>query len=320
MIKQLKEKILAGKLISREEAERLINAPLKELCESAEEIRRKLCTSEFHMCTIINGKSGRCSEDCKYCAQSAHFNTNVEVYPLLSPEKVVKNAVSNYKDGVHRFSIVTSGKRLSDLELKKVCEINKEITKECSIELCGSHGLLSLEQLKELKASGVTRYHNNLETARSFFENICTTHSYDEKVQTIKDAKAVGLEVCSGGIFGLGENMHHRIEMALELRELEVDSVPVNILNPIEGTPMWGNEALTYDEIVRTIAIYRFIMPDKFIRLAGGRALLGDKGRRAFMSGANSAISGDLLTTSGISTAEDIAMVKELGYSVKENV
>ncbi|WP_404988013.1 biotin synthase BioB [Clostridium culturomicium] len=319
MVKQLKEKILKGEYISREEAEELINVPLDELCEGAEEIRRKLCTSEFHMCTIINGKSGRCSEDCKYCAQSAHFNTNVEVYPLLAPEKVVKNAVSNFKDGVHRFSIVTSGKRLSDFELKKVCEINKEISKACSIELCGSHGLLSLNQLRELKESGVTRYHNNLETARSFFENICTTHSYDEKVQTIKDAKEAGLEVCSGGIFGLGENMHHRIEMAFELRDLEVDSVPVNILNPIEGTPMWGNESLTYDEIVRTIAIYRFIMPDKFIRLAGGRALLGDKGRRAFMSGANSAISGDLLTTAGISTAEDIAMVKELGYSVKEN-
>ncbi len=319
MIQQLKAKIFTGELISREEAEMLIDAQLQELCDAAEEIRKEMCTSEFHMCTIINGKSGRCSEDCKYCAQSAHFNTNVEVYPLLAPQKVVKNAVSNYNDGVHRFSIVTSGKRLSDLELKNVCEINKEITKECSIELCGSHGLLSLEQLKELKASGVTRYHNNLETARTFFENICTTHSYDEKVQTIKDAQEAGLEVCSGGIFGLGENLSHRIEMAFELRNLGVDSVPVNVLNPIEGTPMEDNEPLTYDEIVRTIAIYRFIMPDKFIRLAGGRSLLGDKGRRAFMSGANSAISGDLLTTAGISTADDIAMVQEIGYTVKKN-
>lgn len=319
MIQKLKEKILQGYLISQNQAEMLIEAPLEELCNAAEEIRKALCKDKFHLCTIINGKSGRCSENCKYCAQSAHFNTHIEEYPLMETKKIVSNAISNYLDGVHRFSIVTSGKKLCTNELKQICSINRKISEQCKIDICGSHGLLSFDELRELKASGVTRYHNNLETSRSFFENVCTTHSYDEKIETIRNAKLAGLEVCSGGIFGLGENIVDRIDMAFELKELQVDSVPVNVLNPIKGTPMENNIPLSYDEVVRTIAIYRFIMPTISIRLAGGRALLGDKGIRAFRSGANAAISGDLLTTAGISTKEDIKIVRELGFKVESN-
>ncbi|MEG0307230.1 MAG: biotin synthase BioB [Clostridium sp.] len=319
MVQQLKEKILQGYLISREEAEGLLEVQLEELCDAANEIREILCGDKFNLCTIINGKSGRCSENCKYCAQSVHFNTNVEEYSLLSLDKIVSNAVSNYSEGVQRFSIVTSGRTMTDDDLKQVCEINREISEQCGVRLCGSHGLLSLEKLQMLKDSGVTRYHNNLETSKNFFKNICTTHTYEDKVQVIKNAKKVGMEVCSGGILGLGENFKDRIDMAFELRALEVDSVPINVLNPIKGTPMENNDLVSYEDLLRTIAIYRFIMPTISIRLAGGRALLNDKGRAAFKSGADSAISGDMLTTSGISTKEDIAIVKEIGFKVENH-
>ena len=312
----LKDKVLNGAYINKDEAVSLINTDLNELRKYAEEIRQKFCGNSFSLCTIINGKSGRCSEDCKYCAQSIHFKTNVEEYDILDEKIIIDSAKSNYEKGVHKFSIVTSGKRLTQEQVEKLCEIYKNLHKECSIELCASHGLLSYDDLKKIKESGVIRYHNNLETSRNYFKKICTTHTYDEKIETIKNAKKAGLEVCSGGIIGLGESMEDRIDMALTLREISVNSIPVNVLNPIKGTPLENAEPLSYEEVMRTLAIFRFILPKAEIRLAGGRALLEDKGLNALKSGVNAAISGDMLTTSGIKTSEDIAMLKELGFEV----
>ncbi len=314
-VKELKEKVLNGKLIGKEEALFLAKeAPLKELTEAANEIRKHFCEDKFDICTIINGKSGKCSENCKFCAQSSFYDTHIKEYSLLNSKAIVKEAKYNDERGVLRFSIVTSGRKLSDKEIDSVCESIKEINKNTSVSVCGSFGLLSEEQYKKLKEAGLTRVHNNLETSRKNFKNICTTHTFDEKVQAIKNAKNAGLNICSGGIMGLGETMEDRIDMALELRELGVLSIPVNILNPIKGTPFENNKLLTNDEICRIVAVYRFLIPNGAIRLAGGRGLLQDKGESCFLSGANAAISGDMLTTSGITIKEDMNLLKKIGY------
>lgn len=314
-VKELKEKVLNGKLIGKEEALFLAKeAPLKELIEAANEIRKHFCEDKFDICTIINGKSGKCSENCKFCAQSSFYDTHIKEYSLLNSKAIVKEAKYNDERGVLRFSIVTSGRKLSDKEIDSVCESIKEINKNTSVSVCGSFGLLSEEQYKKLKEAGLTRVHNNLETSRKNFKNICTTHTFDEKVQAIKNAKNAGLNICSGGIMGLGETMEDRIDMALELRELGVLSIPVNILNPIKGTPFENNKLLTNDEICRIVAVYRFLIPNGAIRLAGGRGLLQDKGESCFLSGANAAISGDMLTTSGITIKEDMNLLKKIGY------
>lgn len=316
MLTNLKNNIYNGYKISKEDSITLINADLDELCKTANEIRKHFCKNNFDICTIINGKCGNCSEDCKYCAQSIKYNTNIDKHPLSNTETILKDAKYNADKGIMRYSVVTSGKRLSAKDLNNLCETYKEINKKVPISLCASHGLLSYEDFLKLKAAGVNRYHNNLETSRNFFPQICTTHSYDEKIETIKAAKKAGLEVCSGGILGLGESMEDRIDMLLELRDLDIKSIPVNILNPIKGTPLENNKPLSKEEILRSIAIFRFIIPDAFIRLAGGRGLFLDKGKSAFVSGANAAISGDMLTTSGITIQEDLNMLSGLNYKI----
>ncbi len=313
---KLKKKVLEGYSITKEEALMLYDAPLEELCKAANEIRMHFCGSTFDLCTIINGKSGRCTEDCKYCAQSAYYLTNIETYPLLSTDDILKQAKYNDKSGVLRFSIVTSGKTLNDEELDAVCESVQKIRKQTEFAICTSLGLLNEKQFHRLKESGVTRVHNNLETSRRYFPRICTTHSYEDKIAAIRSARNVGLNVCSGGIMELGEAPEDRIDMALTLRDLGVQSVPVNMLNPIPGTPCENNSCLTNDAMCRIVAVYRFLLPEASIRLAGGRGLLPDKGRACFISGANAAISGDMLTTTGISIATDMQMLHELGYKV----
>ena len=314
---KIKQKVLNGGEITREEAISLIEAPLGELCAAADEIRARFCGNVFDMCTIINGKSGRCSENCKYCAQSAHYNTLCEEYPLLSTEKLVEGALYNYERGVLRYSIVCSGKRLSGSEVYSLCESIRAIKKACPISVCVSAGLLDEANFRKLKDAGVDRVHNNLETSRRFFPEVCTTHSFDDKIAAINAAKAAGLEVCSGGIMGLGETFEDRIDMVLTARELGVKSIPVNLLNPIPNTPFAKNPTLSEEEAARVVAIFRFIIPDGQIRLAGGRGLLSDMGKSLFRSGANAAISGDMLTTRGISIDNDMKMCEKLGYRVE---
>lgn len=315
-VSEIKEKILSGWLIDRAEALSLAEAPLEELCAAADEIRAHFCGDVFDMCTIINGKSGRCSENCRYCAQSAHYNTHCEEYPLLGTEEIVKQAVYNRERGVLRYSIVCSGKKLSDREVDDLCKSIRAVKKSCGISVCVSLGLLDEENFRKLKAAGVDRVHNNLETSRRFFPQVCTTHTFDDKIAAINAAKAAGLEVCSGGIMGLGETMEDRIDMVLTARELGVKSIPVNMLNPIPNTPFEHNPVLSEEEMRRITAIFRFIIPDGQIRLAGGRGLLSDKGRVLFRSGANAAISGDMLTTQGITIEKDMQTMGELGYRV----
>lgn len=316
-LSELTYKVLEGNEITRDEALFLYGQPLLELCKSADKIRQHFCANQFDICTIINAKSGSCSENCKFCAQSAHNHTCAATYPLLSKEEIISQAKLNHEQGVLRYSIVTSGKRLSDTEVDAILEAVREIKEKVGISVCVSLGLLNEQQFRRLKEAGVTRVHNNLETSRRNFPNICTTHRFDDKVQAIRAAQAAGLSVCSGGIMGLGETAEDRIDMALNLRELGVLSVPVNMLNPIPGTPFENNERLTEEDMRRIVAVYRFILPKASIRLAGGRGLLPDKGKSCFTSGANAAISGDMLTTAGITTKTDMALLKELGYEVK---
>lgn len=318
IVRELKDKVLSGQLLSREEAVVLAKAPFEELVDAADEIRSHFCGNRFDLCTIVNGKSGQCSEDCKYCAQSAHYDTGrVESYPLLSTEELVEYAKLNAGQGVLRYSIVTSGKRLSDQEVEQACESIREIRKQAGIQVCVSFGLLSQQQFQKLREAGASRVHCNLESSRRYFPEICTTHTFEEKVETLKAAKRAGMEICSGGIMGLGETMEDRIDMVLSARELGVKSVPVNLLNPIPGTPLGHNPIMSEEEFLRIIAVFRFLIPDASIRLAGGRGLLEDKGERCFRSGANAAISGDMLTTAGITVKTDLELLEKLGYEVK---
>lgn len=314
---EAKEKVMAGKKLERKEAFFLCDAPLEELCQAADEIRRHFCGNTFDMCAIINGKSGRCSEDCKYCAQSSHYHTGTKQYPLVGKETVLEDAALHRKKGVPRYSIVTSGRKLSDQEVEEMCGTIRSLTeKEKGLKICVSFGLLNREQFEKLKQAGVVRIHNNLETSAENFPNVCTTHSFTDKLQAIQAAKEAGLEVCSGGIMGLGETWEDRIDLACTLRELHIKSVPVNMLNPIPGTPYEKNPRLTEEEMRRICAVFRFLLPDAYIRLAGGRGLLKDKGRACFLSGANAMITGDMLTTAGYTVESDRAMLKELGYEI----
>lgn len=316
-IKNIYKQVLEGYNISKEEAYKLIDYDVEVLRNYAKSIREQLCGNVFDLCSIINGKSGACSENCKYCAQSAHYSTRVETYPLLDAEVFIKDAKEHKAEGVLRYSIVTSGKRLSKKEVEDVAKIYKRMREECEIKLCASHGLLDEEDFTKLKEAGIVRYHNNLETSRNYFASICTTHTYEDKIKTIKAAQRVGLEVCSGGLFGIGETMEDRIDMAFELREMGVTSIPINVLVPISGTPMEKMLPITEEEVLKSIAIYRFIHPTAFIRLAGGRMYLTDNGRLAFEGGANATITGNLLTTCGNTIQDDLKMLKTLGFEVK---
>lgn len=316
---KLKRKVEKGYKITAAEALELYSQPLSELTSAADEIRRNLCGNGFDICTIVNGKCGKCSENCRFCAQSAHYDTEISEHSLLSSEELSAEASKNAAAGVLRYSIVTSGRKLSDDEVGKACEAVKKIKSETDISVCASFGLLDKVQFEKLKAAGVERIHNNLETSRRNFPNVCTTHSFDDKISAIKAAQDAGLTVCSGGIIGLGETREDRISMAEELRSLGIKSVPVNVLNPIAGTPLGDSERLSEDEILRTVAVFRFMLPDASIRLAGGRGLMNDKGKSCFLSGANAAISGDMLTTSGITVASDLEMIAELGYEVRKD-
>ncbi len=318
IVQELREKALTAGEISREEALLLAEAPLEELAEAAEEIRRKKCGQGFDLCTIVNGKCGRCSEDCKYCAQSAHYQAKcTEAYGLLTTEKLLEGARDNQAKGVLRYSIVTSGRKLSDHEVEQVCESIRVIREETGIQVCVSFGLLEEAQFRKIREAGASRVHCNLESSARFFPHICTTHTYQEKIDTLKAAKRAGLSVCSGGILGLGETMEDRIDMILTARELGVKSIPVNLLNPIPGTPLENRKPLTNEEARRCVALFRFLIPEASIRLAGGRGLLGDKGEACFRGGANAAISGDMLTTAGITVETDRKLVESLGFEVK---
>lgn len=308
-------RVLRGQEITKQEALLLAREDTDSLCAAADRIRKECCGDTFELCSIANGKSGKCPEDCKYCAQSAHYPTDTGFYGLLGEEELVHAARRNLEGGARRFSIVTSGRKLGRGEVKRLCGIYRAVKKKYpQLRLCASHGLLDREEFAMLAEAGVERYHNNLETSRGFFGHICTTHSYGDKLETIRRAREAGLAVCSGGIIGMGEQMSDRIDMALQLRSLGIRSVPLNILSPIKGTPLEDMPPLTENEVRRTAAIFRFLLPDAAIRLAGGRKHLREGGREILRAGINAAITGGMLTTAGVAFQSDMEMIESCGF------
>lgn len=318
-ILKLADEIIEGKRLSREDdLDFFVTCNLNDLCAGADKIREACIGDRVDLCSIINGMSGRCPEDCKYCAQSAHNHTDCEVYDFLPEEKIMEDCKTNEKEGVDRFAIVTAGRALSGEEFDKAIKAYERMNKECDIELCASMGFLSADQLHRLHEAGVTSYHHNIETSRRNFPNICSTHTYDMKIETLKKVKAEGMYACSGGIIGMGESWEDRIDMAVSLAEVGVDSIPINALMPIKGTPLENLESLTEDEILRTIAMFRYINSEADIRLAAGRALMKNDGEMAFKSGASATITGNMLTTVAAATIQsDRKMLQNIGRTVK---
>lgn len=314
---ELAKKIIDGYRLTREDDLSIFEtAPLDELCEGADLIRQKLCDNKVDLCTIINGRGGRCSEDCKFCAQSAHHHTSCAEFPMLDTDTVLEDCKKREADGVHAYSIVTAGRSVDGAELDLLVETYKVLREHTTMRLCASHGLLTAEAFSRLKEAGVEMYHSNIETSERYFPEICTTHSWADKIREIRLAKEAGLKVCSGGIIGMGETFADRIDMALALAEMEIVSIPINALMPVAGTALENLPRLKEDEILRTIAMFRYINPTAYIRMAAGRGYFADGGRKIFQSGANATITGDMLTTVGNNTAQDKEMLTNLGFEI----
>ncbi len=320
MIKGILDGVLDGKSLSFKDARVLLtlerdDVPL--LMHTADAVRRKFCGNKIDLCSLVNAKSGLCSEDCKFCAQSSRYKTNCETYPLLSIEKIVSAAREAKRAGATNFCIVISGPGPNSEEFDKIKKAIVKINKEVGIKIDCSLGILEIAMIKELKQLGVTRYNHNLETSKDFYKDICKTHSYKNRLDMVGMLKDVGLDACCGGIIGLGEDIEERLKLIFSLKELGIKCVPINILNPRKGTPLEDVESLSPMEILKTIAVFRLILPDSIIKVAGGREYgLKDFQAMAFLAGANGMIIGGYLTTKGRSVKEDLQMVKDLGFEL----
>ena len=303
----LGEKVKAGHNVTFYEARLAANSPDKQtLYKVADDIRRHFRGDHFQTCSIINARSGRCSEDCKWCAQSHKHHTGIDEYPLIEAQAAIDMAIHNAKKGVGRFSLVTSGRRLTDKEIDHVVDIYHKVAQQTNIDLCASMGLLSKPQLQKLYDAGLRHYHCNVESAPSFFPTLCSTHTTEEKLQTIRWAQEVGFGICSGGIIGMGETMDQRIEMAVFLRDdAHAVSIPVNVLVPIKGTALEDRPPLSPEEILTTFAIFRLCNPKAEIRMAGGRVKFVDHQEEAIACGVDASIVGDMLTTIGTGGIDD---------------
>ncbi len=321
-LRRVEERCLKDKGVGPEDGLFIINYPeerIFELLASSDRVRRAFKGGEIRLCSIVNAKSGLCPEDCAFCAQSVRYSTQVETYPLLEPAVIVERAKEARKRGAREFSIVTSGKGVRGREVDRLKEAIRRIEEETDLESCASLGILDESTLRALKEAGLHSYHHNLETARSFFPKICTTHSYEEDVAVVRKAKEMGFHVCCGGIFGMGETREQRIELATTLKELDVDSIPINFLNPRPGTPLEGANYLTPLECLKIIAAFRFMLPTKEIIICGGREVnLRDLQGLIFAAGANGMMTGNYLTTPGRGTDKDLQMIEDLGLSVKD--
>ena len=321
ILDKIRETILVQKrAISEHDAYELLmlnsQADVTRLLELAGEVNKIAHEGEVYTCSIVNAKSGKCGEDCRFCAQSVHYNTDVTEYSLLAKEKIYQNALDYASKGATQFSIVTSGRSITSAEMQSLKEMLLKLKRETNLNLCGSLGILTKELAEMIVECGITRYHHNLETAKSYFANICTTHSYEESLETIRIAQQAGLNVCSGGIIGMGESWEQRVELALYLRDLDVDSIPLNFLNPISGTPLEFQPILESEDALKTIAIFRLINPGKNISVAGGREItFKNQQDEILTSGANGIMIGNYLTTSGRDVKEDQVMIERLGLN-----
>ena len=320
MLKELNTKVLAGERLTKEEAVNLVKIGedrIMKLLAGADEIKNKFNGQQVSLCSIINAKSGSCSEDCSFCAQSSHYETKAETYPLVDKKEILNRAQQMEAEGAHHFGLVTSGREvLSEKEFSQIIDSIVEIQTKTNLEVCASLGTLDKKSADALAEVGLARYNHNLETSESYFPKICTTHKYEERKKTVKLLKERGIEVCCGGIIGLGEDLKDRIELAFTLRELGVDSVPINVLTPVEGTPLEASSLVPPLEVLKTAAIFRFILPEKTIKLCGGReSNLRNLQSLALLSGINGLLIGNYLTTSGRDAKEDLQMIKDLGLS-----
>jgi biotin synthase len=318
---QIAGEILNGKIIDIAEIEYLFSLgdeDLEDLLYWANQIREKFFGKKIKVCSIVPGRLGGCSQDCKFCAQSLRYETSFKKTEILSDDEILKAAKNAKQKGVPNFGIVYSGKTISEEELARLEKLIAKIKDEIGIGVCGGFGIIDYQQAQRLKKAGMSRYNHNLETSRNHFKNIVTTHDYDSRIETVKAAKQAGLGLCTGGLFGIGENDADRIDMALQLRELDVDMVPMNFLHPIAGTPLGDLPTMQPREILRLLALYRFILPKVHIKAAGGRALnLRDMQSWIFYAGATAIISGDYLTTAGRAVEDDLRMIKDLGLEAE---
>jgi len=325
-IQQIAEKVLSGTQASFKDADDLLSVGSNDffsLLDAANSIRTKFRANKISLCSITNAKSGDCPEDCSFCSQSSHHNTDIKTYSLISKDEILKRAKCASDNETHRFCIVISGRGIeTEDELNQICQAIQQIKEEMPhLKIDASLGCLDFLTAKRLKDAGLDRYNHNLETTEDFFPKICTTHTFKDRLKTIKILKDVGLEVCCGGIFGLGEIPRQRIEFGFTLRKLNVDCIPLNFLNPIAGTPLENNPRIEPLELLKTIAIFRFILPKKEIRICGGRqSSLRNLQSMIFTAGADAIILGDYLTTKGSPSHEDLQMLTDLGldFSLKD--
>ena len=309
---------LKGQSISSDKAlqlESFTHEELDYLFIGTDRIRDKFKGEDVKICSIVNAKSGRCVEDCSFCAQSSSFKTDAPETELMSVEEMVAAAKEAEAFGANEFSIVASGTKMDDRqELDKVIEAVRRIKAETKLETCCSLGLMELDDLKELKAAGLDRCHHNLETAASFFNKIVTTHTYEDEVKAVQNAKEAGLQVCVGGIFGMGETFAQRVELAFSIRELGTQSLPINFLKPIDGTGLDHLETIEYYDALKTIALLRLVLPKIDLFVCGGREeVMTDKQEQLFSAGANGILGGNYLTTKGQDPKRDIEMIQSLG-------
>ena len=320
----LAEQAIAGVAIDRETALSLTKIEGTDnillLCEAANRIRQACCGNVVDLCSIINVKSGNCSENCSFCSQSVHHPGEASpIYGLKSPAEILEQAKAAAAAGAKRFCLVSQGRgpkysSPKSQEFTQILETVKEIIAETDIKPCCALGEVTLEQATALKEAGVTRYNHNLEASENFYPEIVTSHSWRDRVKTVKNLKAAGIQACTGGIIGLGESWEDRIDLALSLRELEVESVPLNLLNPRQGTPLAGRPQLDAEEALKTIAIFRFLLPQQIIRYAGGReAVMGEWQAMGLKAGINAMLIGHYLTTLGQPPERDWEMLEALG-------
>ena len=316
IISDIEEKILAGDTITLDDAlfiSSVSGQDIFDLFSSANRIRRHFRGGSVDLCSIINAKSGACQEDCAYCAQSLKSSADIKTFPLIEKERVVEKAIEAKRGGAKRFCIVTSGRKVYGKDIERIAEMVREV-RLAGLLPCATLGLMSNDELQFLKDSGLERFHHNIETSESFFPRICSTHTYKDKIETIDAVKSVGLSLCSGGIFGLGETWQDRVDMAFALKEIRAESVPINFLTPIKGTSLGSRRPLDPLDALKVISLFRFVMPDREIRVCGGRMqTLGEFNSFLFFAGADGLLIGNYLTTIGRSYEEDLRLIHQIG-------